>query len=180
MYIIVKLNPGQGADLGPNFELTANVGVLSPSTATLDELLVGVSVLADDLATQVFVTSEGICDNTLTLNVVAGTTTTTSTTTSTTSTSTTTSTTSTTSTTTTTTLPLYYYNVDKVNCPGCTTAAAGIIAISTVLLANGDYYNVGDGYVYKVNFGTGAAIPDVDLSVNSSAGTDAQQLVHYN
>lgn len=169
MYIIVKLNPGQGADLGPNFQLTANVGVLSPSTATLDELLVGVSVLADDLATQVFVTSEGICDNTLTLNVVAGTTTTTSTTTSTTSTSTTTSTTTTT---TTTTIPVYYYNVDKVNCPGCTVAAAGVIAVSVGLLANGDYYNPGDGYVYKVNFGISPAIPIIDLTGSASAGTD--------
>jgi len=87
MYILVKLNPNEGADLGPNFVLTANIGILTPSIATLAELLIGVTVLADDMATQVFVTSQGICTNTLTLNISpATTTTTTSTTTSTTTT----------------------------------------------------------------------------------------------
>jgi hypothetical protein len=110
MYIIVKLNPDQGQDLGPDFQLTANVGVVSPSTATLDELLVGVPAFVNNSATQIFVTSEGICTNMLTLNITSGTTTTTSTTTAspTTTTSTTTAspttTTSTTSTTSTTTL----------------------------------------------------------------------------
>jgi len=168
MYIIVKLNPDQGQDLGPDFQLTANVGVVSPSTATLDELLVGVPAFVNNSATQIFVTSEGICTNILTLNITAGTTTTTSTTTA----SPTTTTTSTTSTTSTTTIPIYYYNVDKVNCPGCTTAEAGLIAVSTTLKTNDFYYNVGDGFVYKVNFGTSPAIPDIDLSVSGSAGTD--------
>jgi hypothetical protein len=84
----------------------------------------------------------------------------------------TTTTTSTTSTTSTTTAPVYYYNVDKVNCPGCTTSEAGVIAVSSVLLANFDYYNPGDGFVYKVNFGTSPATPVIDLTLSASAGTD--------
>jgi len=80
MYILVKLNQNQGLDLGPTLTLTANVGTLMPATATLFELLIGVTVLADDTATQVFVTSEGICTNTLTLDILPATTTTTSTT----------------------------------------------------------------------------------------------------
>jgi hypothetical protein len=87
-------------------------------------------------------------------------------------TTTTTTTTDTPTTTTTTTVPVYYYNVDQVNCPGCTTFAAGILAVSTILLANGDYYNIGDGFVYLVNFGTGAGIPVVDLSGSATAGND--------
>lgn len=80
MYILVTLNPDQGTDLGPNFTLTANVGTLVPATATLADLLAGVSVLADNAATQIFVTSQGVCTNTLTLSVLPATTTTTSTT----------------------------------------------------------------------------------------------------
>lgn len=79
MYILVKLNEGQGVNLGPNFTLTANVGTLSPSTATLAQLLAGVTVLANDNVTQVFITSQGICTNSLTLNVTIPTTTTTTT-----------------------------------------------------------------------------------------------------
>lgn len=80
MYIFVKLNKDQGGDLGPNFTLTTNVGVLTPSTATLADLLIGITVSADDTATQIFITSQGICTNTLTLNISPATTTTTSTT----------------------------------------------------------------------------------------------------
>jgi len=80
MYILVKLNPSQGADLGPDFVLTADIGTLAPAVATLNELLVGVTVFANDAATQIFVTSQGICTNTLTLNILPATTTTTSTT----------------------------------------------------------------------------------------------------
>ena len=124
MYILVKLNPNQGADLGPNFTLTANVGTLVPATATLSELLVGVTVLADNAATQVFITSQGICTNTLTIAISpattttttsSGTTTTTTTTAAPTTTTTaapTTTTTATPTTTTTTAIPVIYI------CPG--------------------------------------------------------------
>lgn len=86
MYILVTLNADQGVDLGPNFTLTANVGTLVPATATLTQLLAGVTVLADNDATQVIITSQGICNNSLILNVLPATTTTTSTTTTTTTT----------------------------------------------------------------------------------------------
>jgi hypothetical protein len=79
MNVFIKLNPGQGTDLGPNFTLTANVGVLVPATATLVQLLTGITVVADDTATQVFVTSQGVCTNVLTLSISTTTTTTTST-----------------------------------------------------------------------------------------------------
>ena len=116
MYILVKLNPNQGADLGPNFTLTANVGTLVPATATLSELLVGVTVLADNAATQVFITSQGICTNTLTIAISPATTTTTTssgtTTTTTTTAAPTTTTTAAPTTTTTTAIPVIYI------CPG--------------------------------------------------------------
>jgi len=80
MYILITLNPNQGKDLGPNFTLTANVGTLVPSIATLTQLLAGVLVLAADNVTQVFITSQGICNNSLTLSVLPITTTTTTTT----------------------------------------------------------------------------------------------------
>jgi len=88
MYILVRLNPNQGINLGPNFTLTANVGTLVPATATLTQLLAGVSVLADNAVTQVTVTSQGVCTNSLILSVVQPTTTTTSTTSTTTTTTT--------------------------------------------------------------------------------------------
>jgi len=69
MYILVKLNPNQGINLGPDFILTANVGTLIPTITTLTELLAGITVFADDTATQIFVTSQGICINTLTLDI---------------------------------------------------------------------------------------------------------------
>jgi hypothetical protein len=85
---------------------------------------------------------------------------------------TTTTTTTTPTTTTTTTAAVYYYDVDKINCPGCTTFSTGLLAVSPTLKTNGFYYNIGDGFVYKVNFGTGAGTPVVDLTGAASAGTD--------
>jgi hypothetical protein len=88
--ITLTLGAGLGADLGPNFNLTADVGVVTPSTATKTELTAGKGVSVDDLATQVTVTSTGTCTNAITQTIpCAGGTTTTTTSTST-STSTTT------------------------------------------------------------------------------------------
>jgi hypothetical protein len=94
--ITLTLGAGLGADLGPNFNLTADVGSVTPSTATKSELLAGKSVSVDDLATQVTVTSTGTCTNAITQTIpcTIQTSTTTSTSTSTTSTSTTSTTTS--------------------------------------------------------------------------------------
>jgi hypothetical protein len=81
--ITLTLGAGLGADLGPNFNLTADVGVVTPSTATKTELTAGKSVSVDDLATQVTVTSTGTCTNAITQTIpcAGGTTTTTTTTT---------------------------------------------------------------------------------------------------
>ncbi len=87
--ITLTLGAGLGADLGPNFNLTADVGSVSPSTATKSELTAGKSVSVDDLATQVTVTSTGTCTNAITQTIpCAGGTTTTTTSTSTTTTTT--------------------------------------------------------------------------------------------
>lgn len=67
--VLITLNSGQGADLGPNFNLTADNGSVSPNTATLSELLAGKNVVVNNLATQIFITSTGTCTNSLTLNI---------------------------------------------------------------------------------------------------------------
>jgi len=80
--ITLTLGAGLGADLGPNFNLTANVGSVTPSTATKSELTAGKSVSVDDAATGVTITSTGTCTNAITQTIpCALTTTTTSTTT---------------------------------------------------------------------------------------------------
>jgi len=77
MNILITLNAGQGADLGPNFSLVADVGLVVPAVATKTELLAGKSVVVDDTATEVTLTSTGNCTNSLTLTITALTTTTT-------------------------------------------------------------------------------------------------------
>lgn len=91
MNVLVTLNSGLGAQLGPNFNLTADVGIVYPSTATLAELLAGVYVTVLDNAQIITVTSTGECTNSIELNIINCTTTST-TSTSTTSTTTTTTT----------------------------------------------------------------------------------------
>ena len=80
--ITLTLGAGLGADLGPNFNLTANVGSVTPSTATKTELTAGKSVSVDDAATQVTITSTGTCTNAITQTIpcAGGTTSTTTTT----------------------------------------------------------------------------------------------------
>ena len=101
--ITLTLTAGLGADLGPNFNLTANVGSVTPSTATKTQLTTGINVSVDDAATQVTITSTGTCTNALTLNISGIPTTTTTTTTTTEAPTTTTTTTTTEAPTTTTT-----------------------------------------------------------------------------
>ena len=69
MDITITLNAGMGTDLGPNFNLTANTGTVSPSTATKTELLAGKLVTVDAGATSVTVTSTGTCTNSLNLPI---------------------------------------------------------------------------------------------------------------
>jgi hypothetical protein len=77
--ITLTLGAGLGVDLGPNFNLTANVGSVTPSTATKTELTAGKSVSVVDEATQVTVTSTGTCTNSITQTIPCGGTTTTTT-----------------------------------------------------------------------------------------------------
>ena len=77
MNILVTLNSGLGADTGPNFNLTANVGSVTPSTATKSELLAGKFVDVDPSATQITVTSVGVCTTSIVLTITGQTTTTT-------------------------------------------------------------------------------------------------------
>ena len=69
MNVLITLNAGLGADLGPNFNLTTNVGTVTPSTATKTQLLAGKNVTVDNSATSVTITSVGNCTNHLTLNI---------------------------------------------------------------------------------------------------------------
>jgi hypothetical protein len=69
MNVIVTLNAGLGADLGP-FNLTANTGVVTPSTATKSQLLAGKTVSVSNVATQITVTSTGVCTNSITLPII--------------------------------------------------------------------------------------------------------------
>ena len=78
--ITLTLGAGLGADLGPNFNLTANVGSVTPSTATKSELTAGKGVSVDDAATQVTITSTGTCTNAITQTIPCGGTTSTTTT----------------------------------------------------------------------------------------------------
>ena len=67
--------------------------------------------------------------------------------------------------------PTYnYYNVDKYNCFPCSLNESGIVAVTTssISLTNGRYYNIGDGYVYYVNYSTGGPGPGIDLSLAAS------------
>jgi hypothetical protein len=78
--ITLTLGTGLGANLGPNFNLTANVGLVTPSTATKAELLAGKTVDVDNAASQVTVTSTGTCTSSITQTIPCASTTTTTTT----------------------------------------------------------------------------------------------------
>jgi hypothetical protein len=67
--ITLTLGAGLGADLGPNFNLTANAGSVTPSTATKTELTAGKIVSVDDTASTVTVTSTGTCTNAITQTI---------------------------------------------------------------------------------------------------------------
>lgn len=71
MNVLITLNSGLGADLGPNFNLTADVGTVTPSTASKTELLAGVTVAVNGSATEVVVTSDGNCTNSITIPITA-------------------------------------------------------------------------------------------------------------
>jgi len=70
MNVTLTLNSGVGIDLGPNFNLTTDLGFVDPLTATLIELLAGVEIVVDNAATEVTITSIGNCTNSLTLPIL--------------------------------------------------------------------------------------------------------------
>lgn len=57
-------------DLGPNFELSANVGVVTPGTLTRDQLLNGASIQFDCTASFIVVKSIGKCTTSDTIKIV--------------------------------------------------------------------------------------------------------------
>ncbi len=147
--ITLTLGVGLGADLGPNFNLTANVGSVTPSTATKTELTAGKSVSVDDAATQVTVTSTGTCTNGITQTIPCGGTTSTTT-------AATTSTTTEPPTTTTTTAGITYdiYYADEYDCATCTLQSVDTaIAFPTGTSVTVDKWYAPEslnGYVYRL------------------------------
>jgi hypothetical protein len=105
MNVLLKLNDGLGISLGPNFAITANIGTVNPSTLTKTQLLAGILVDVDNLATTIKIESTGDCTNSLILNISNPTTTTTASPTTTTTIAPTTTTTTISPTTTTTVAP---------------------------------------------------------------------------
>lgn len=70
MNVLVTLSASQGADLGPNFTLSANNSQsISPTTATLTQLQAGLPTVIGNTATQVTITSVGVCTNSLNLTI---------------------------------------------------------------------------------------------------------------
>ena len=147
MNVIVTLNRGLGESLGTLFTLTANVGGAPvPATATLEQLLEGLVVQVNNFATQITITSTGVCTNSITLNIVPPTTTTTSTTT---------STTSTTTTTTTTTIGFNFYDAEIYDCTistdcGLPTGFAKVKFPLGVGVVIGAYYTLDYFTWYKI------------------------------
>jgi len=123
---------------------------------------------------------------TTTSTTTAPTTTTTSTSTTSTSTSTSTTTTTaaptttttstTTSTTTTTAGPTYnYYDVTRFDCPSCTNPAYSLVARNNTTggtLTTSNYYNNGDGYVYRIDGYNAGTSYTIDLDGSATSGTN--------
>lgn len=72
MQVLLTLNEPLGADLGP-FTITTDVGVVTPSSATRNDLISGIVVNLDDNATTITITSSvnsGCPSNSLVLNII--------------------------------------------------------------------------------------------------------------
>jgi len=59
---------------------------------------------------------------------------------------------------------IYYYNVDRYSSPACALVTSNLIASSPYSIPINLYYDNGDTYRYYVNYSTGAASVDVDLT----------------
>jgi hypothetical protein len=172
MDILITLNSGLGASLGPNFNITANTGSVSPSTATLTELLAGKVVSGSTSVGSITLTSTGVCTNSIILPVPSVPTTTTTTTIAPTTTTTTTTiapTTTTTTTiapTTTTTTTI----APTTTTTTTTTAAPTVYTYSnlgnstTTYGACADYPNAGTPTAYGLVPYASLTIPDIIYS----------------
>jgi len=69
--IMVRSESGSiGENLGPNFSISSNVGVVIPDTVTKNELISGKILTVDELASTIILTSlSGTCANTLSINI---------------------------------------------------------------------------------------------------------------
>jgi hypothetical protein len=182
--ITLTLGAGLGADLGPNFNLTANVGSVTPSTATKTELTAGKSVSVDDAATQVTITSTGTCTNAITQTIPCVGLTTTSTSTTSTSTSTSTSTT-TLGTTAAPTVDIYIQNVGSLDIPIGSMTINGV-AVTWVgsgpdfVLSSGDNGSFTSTQIgtYDVVIAYGGHTPGQRITFIDSAGTPTCQTLN--
>ena len=138
MFVTVTLNSQHGISLGPRFYLSTNVGTPKPSQATLSELLAGKVIEVSDFATQIEVTSNGGCTNSLVLNIGSTPATTTSTTT---AAPTTTTTTTAAATTTTTTAAATTTTTTAAPITTSTTTSGGGITTSTTTASPACTYN---------------------------------------
>ena len=119
MNVLVTLDAGMGASLGPNFLVYSDVGTVTYE-ATLAELLIGIERTFEDTATIILIESLGDCINVLSLIIDLSCTTTTSTTSEPTTTTTSTLPVSTTTTTTTACIEVNY-SVDIIEAATTTT-----------------------------------------------------------
>lgn len=176
MNVLLKLNDGLGISLGPNFAITANIGTVNPSTLTKTQLLAGILVDVDNLATTIKIESTGDCTNSLILNISNPTTTTTTasptttttiapTTTTTTISSTTTTTVAPTTTTTTlattTTTAAPTTSTTTNNLPTTTTTIAPTTTTTTSAVnfsTSGGCSNGSDGSGIMVSFSGGSGV----------------------
>jgi hypothetical protein len=80
-----------------------------------------------------------------------------------------------TTTTTTTAVTYNYYEVTRFTCPSCTSPLSGLVARNNTTggtLITGNYYNNGDGYVYRIDGYNAGSSYTIDLDSVASAGTD--------
>ena len=69
MNVLITLNSGQGANIGPNCFLSCNSGTYS-QVVTITQLLNGLTISVPNEATLVYVDSIGVCTSKLTLTIV--------------------------------------------------------------------------------------------------------------
>lgn len=73
-------------------------------------------------------------------------------------------------TTTTTTAAGFYYNIDQHDCANSCAFVQSFIGYSPSSLTTNVYYNIGDGYVYRIISSTSGPSYDIDLTgANGSA-----------